>query len=107
MYFAYDINNTCVSVCPSGYFGDFSTGTCVLQCPQTILQFADPSVNLCVNQCPLFPETYGLIAIDGYRTCVVNCTNDQYADPISRLCVSFCKLNNGYYGMVNTSRCVL
>ena len=49
----------------------------------------------------------GLIAIDGYRTCVVNCTNDQYADPISRLCVSFCKLNNGYYGMVNTSRCVL
>ena len=119
--FEYDLDNTCVSSCPVGYytqtlsshnkcvqtctnaFGDNVTHSCVVFCPAPSI--ADPSTNLCVNECP--NGTYLEVAIaDGNRSCVSMCEEGQWLHPYHLNCSQNPKdCPEGTYADNNTNTC--
>ncbi len=104
--YAYDPNNTCLSVCPEGYFADNYTLSCVQSCPIQNGQYADPSTNLCVDMCPQNPDLYGENINNGNNTCVQACSvAGFFADPLTRTCVSQCDTTYGLYGYTSDWRC--
>lgn len=68
--------------CPTNFFGDNQTLTCVNPCIG-ILPFGDPISKLCVSQCP-----------DGY-----------YGDIDTHLCVQICNFTTFHYADNQTGYC--
>lgn len=75
-FYAYSVNRTCLSACPSPYFKDSSSGSCVLECPIHTQTYADSVLRECTPAC-------------------VNHTINSvytifYADKATSRCVSMC-----------------
>lgn len=68
--------------CPTNFYGDNNTLTCVNPCSGT-LPFGDPVSKQCVSDCP-----------DGY-----------YGDKVSRLCVRICNFTTYHYADNITGNC--
>lgn len=73
--------------CPSGWFMDNSTWTCVTGCPANPSYYADLHYGKCVDKCRAEVDEY---ASDDNRTCVTVCPNGTFADNFTRRCLTNC-----------------
>lgn len=92
------LNGSCVPSCPTNYFAEMSTLTCVLECSATPRYFGYKINNTCLEVCPV--NYYG---DNSTGLCVEACpqTTLQYADPSTNLCVDECPLIPETFGLVN------
>jgi hypothetical protein len=93
----------CVSLCPSGYFADNSTQTCVSNCSQYTLMYGDTVNRVCVTVCP----TSTLYTDELQRLCVVatSCSPSFFAYNTSGSCIAKCPISPDYYGDPITQIC--
>jgi hypothetical protein len=99
---------TCISLCPTGYFGDYIKGTCAISCTTNPRLYTYLVNNTCVPFCPsnsfLFssscvlvcttaPSIYAFATVGNTNgTCVASCPNgnpNYYAQNISG--IGYCK----------------
>jgi hypothetical protein len=93
MQYADNTTQTCVSVCPIGFFGDSYYKTCVLVCYNNTYALADAN-RRCVTTCPSTPTD--LYADDLTQSCVIStsCSNGRFGDSSIRKCVDVCNPNS-------------
>ena len=84
VYFAQNISRICVTVCITGTWGYNTYRTCVENPFDCLTQWADSSINLCVDVCPASVGTFG--------------------DPTTRLCVPLCPVTPALYFSDQTTR---
>jgi len=84
--FSFDGNWSCVSKCPSGFWGSSLNRSCVQTCPLNTYRLSDNSRS-CVSFCPSNPDLYG----DPFtNNCSLGCTSNYAADPTDRTCKQYC-----------------
>ena len=88
----------CAINCPSGWYTDDSTWTCVQVCPTNPSYYADTASGACMAACR---AELDLFAYDGTRMCVNPCPANTTADVNTRRCLSNCLLVPSTYLFVN------
>ncbi len=110
--FADPVSRHCVPICYSSatilYFGDPSTKTCVLKCPEMPDYFGDNHTQQCVSTCNLGAQEMRDYQND--RRCVAkaNCSRlpvALFGDPVDWTCVTAKNCTNNYYGDNFTKLC--
>ena len=105
--YAYDnpsnLENTCVEMCPHGFYGSSATKSCVTVCPEGT--YGQNVTNVCVEKCP-----DGTFADDHLNLCVAACnaTRQEFADPSTHRCVTNCPEVPSLYAQTTPTRsCVI
>jgi proprotein convertase subtilisin/kexin type 5 len=122
-YYAYIPTQFCVQSCPTPYYGDPSTRTCVDVCPINQLLYADNVSRTCVKKCPSssyasqwaiaclsscpvasppYVQTY---AADYDNTCTEQCAYPYFSYAPTYQCLSQCP--DPYYNKVDSHICQL
>lgn len=103
-YYADNVTTTCVTTCP-GSFSYATTQTCVLVCPNVsgTVYYADPVTRVCSTSCT-YNATIKLIKNDANQTCVSQCSPPLFFDPFTYNCTYSC--SNSYYSDNSTRTCV-
>jgi hypothetical protein len=84
-YYGNPVNFTCDLLCPEGYFGRNTTRRCDTTCLS--LSFADPSIRICVAECPGSPLLY---ADSRTSQCLDYCVSPLFAYEVDFTCRSSC-----------------
>ncbi len=97
-FFAYLLNNTCVAKCPNGFYGDVTNQTCYQNCTLSNNRFADNAINMCVDTCTKYNNSYDSFADLYSRQCVTQCPIDKFTikDNNTRKCEPRCTRLNEY-----------
>ncbi len=116
---------TAPTLCPTGYYADSTTSTCVATCPSSPSRFGENSTRLCqvdcstgykyidtrvcIDVCPGGKDGLGLFGDPtDPDACVSSCAaNGLFADSTTRLCVALCPAGSYSYSVTSTcvSRC--
>lgn len=79
--------HVCAATCSGGRFGSQINQTCITECDMGY--WGDPTTTLCTDLCPVKIYSYGENVT---RTCVSSCSGySGYADNSSRLCRQYCQ----------------
>lgn len=99
-------NNDCRPQCPTGWFAENFTRTCVQVCPNISLLYlneswADPLLGRCVSRCSALSYSYTNTTDN---VCVTVCPTGYFASTLTQACVLSCP--NGTFAHISTMFCV-